>query len=117
LQLDSLEYCRIANDIYKRLESLPDGLDETYDRILSKIKDEDRKWAIRVLECLAFSARLMRLEEVDEVVAFNLDSGQFDQRLPHPLAVLEICSSLITISSGTDEMRGKSNNKISNETI
>jgi hypothetical protein len=108
LQLDSLEYCRIASDVYKRLESLPDGLDETYDRILSKIKDEDRKWAIRVLECLSFSARLMTLKEVSEVVAFNPDSGQFDQWLPNPLAILEICSSLITISRATDKMRGKS---------
>jgi hypothetical protein len=84
---------------------------------LSKIKDEDRKWALRVLECLAFSARLMTLEEVGEVVAFNPDSGQFDQRLPDPLAILEICSSLITTSSRTDKMKGKSDSKINNETI
>jgi hypothetical protein len=117
LQLDSLAFCRVANDVYKRLESLPKGLDETYDRILSKIEGEDCKWAIRVLECLAFSARLMTLEEVAEVVAFNPDNGQFDQRLPDPLAVLEICSSLITISIGTDKMKGKSDCKINNETI
>jgi hypothetical protein len=117
LQLDSLEYCRIANDVSQCLESLPEGLDETYDRILSKIKREDRKWVIRVLECLAFSARLMTLEEVGEVVAFNPDSGQFDQRLPNSLTILEICSSLITIPSGTDKMKGKSDSKINDETI
>jgi hypothetical protein len=117
LQLDSLECCRIANDVYRCLESLPEGLDETYDRILAKIKGEDCKWAIRVLECLAFSARPMTLEEVGEVVAFNPDSGQFDQWLPDPLAVLEICSSLITISSETDKMKGKSNGKINNKSI
>ena len=111
LQLDSLASCRIANDVYQRLESLPRGLDETYDRILSKIQDEDSKWAVRILECLAFSARLMTLEEVAEVVAFNPDSRQFDQRLPDPLAILDICSSLITISSGTDKMKGKSDSK------
>ena len=83
---------------------------------MSKIKGEDRKWAVRVLKCLAFSARLMTLEEVAEVVAFNPDSGQFDQRLPNHLAILEICSSLITISSGTDTMKGKSDSKINNET-
>ena len=91
-------------------------MDETYDRILSKIKGEDRKWAVRVLECLAFSADLMTLEEVAEVVAFNPDSGQFDQRLPNPLAILEICSSLITISSETDKMKGKCDAKINNKT-
>ena len=62
-----------------------------------QIKGQDRKWAVRVLECLAFSARLMTLEEVAEVVAFNPDSGQFDKEFPNPLAVLEICASLITI--------------------
>jgi len=117
LQLDSLECCRIAQDVDECLESLPEGLDETYDRILSKITGQDRKWAIRILQCLAFSARLMTLNEVGEVVAFNPDNGQFNQRLPNPKAVLEICSSLITISSGTGEMEGKSESKICNNPI
>ena len=117
MQLDSLEYCRIAKEVYERLESLPEGLDETYDRTLSKIQGEDCKRAVRMLECLAFSARLMTLEEVHEVVAYNPDNGQFDEKLSNPEALLEICSSLITISNGTDISKGKSESKVNNEKI
>jgi hypothetical protein len=50
----------------------------------------------------------MTLEDVDELVGFTPESGEFDQRLPDPLAVLEVCSSLIATSSGMDKMKGKS---------
>jgi ankyrin repeat domain-containing protein 50 len=121
LQLDSLECCRTPEDVYECLESLPEGLDETYDRILLKIKGGDSKWAVKALQCLTFSARQMTLKEVADVIAFNPDSGLHDEKLPNPLAVLDICSSLVTISSGgvkaTTKLKGKSEHSMDREIV
>jgi hypothetical protein len=90
------------------LKSLPKDLDETYNRILQRIREEDHDYAVKALQCLAFSARPMTLEEVAEVIAFNVDTGQFDETLDDPRDILEICSCLITISSSAgDERKGR----------
>ena len=111
LQLDSLKLCRSQAKVRETLASLPKDLDETYDRILSKIRDDDYEYAYGSLQFLAFSARPMTVEEVAEVAAFNCRSERFD-KLDNPLDVLEICSSLVTISNrtagSTDQSKGES---------
>jgi ankyrin repeat protein len=89
----------------KSLATLPATLDQTYDRILSAIHKDDAEYAISILRWLTFSARPLTVEEVAEVVAIDVARDPVfdrDEVLEDPLEVLDICSSLVTIT--VDEM-------------
>jgi hypothetical protein len=75
-------------------------LDQTYDRILSAISEEDSKHVIRILQWLIFSARPLSVEEVAEVVAIDIARDPIfdrDEVLEDPLEALNICSSLVAV--------------------
>lgn len=98
----------------KALATLPRTLNDTYARILSNIDEDYQQYALHILQWLAFSARPMHLKEICEVVAIDVNENpQFDpqRRLRDPQDVVEICSSLITLthrSSGNTEIDQKS---------
>ncbi|CAN9382993.1 unnamed protein product [Alternaria alternata] len=86
----------------KSLATLPQTLDQTYDRILASIFEEDRAYAMRILQWLTFSARSLTVEQVAEVVALDVDREPVfdrDEVLTDPLEALDICSSLVTITT------------------
>jgi hypothetical protein len=86
----------------KSLATLPQTLDQTYDRILSRINEEHSEYAIRILQWLTFSARPLSVKEVAEVVAINVTRDPAfdrDEALEDPLEALNICSSLVTITT------------------
>jgi hypothetical protein len=90
----------------KSLASLPQTLDQTYDRILTGISEEDCKYAMRILQWLTFSARPLSVEEIAEVVAIDVTRDQVfdrDEVLEDPLEALNICSSLVTITANKAE--------------
>jgi hypothetical protein len=92
----------------KSLASLPLTLDQTYDRILSSISEERSDYAMRILQWLTFSARLLSVEEIAEVVAIDVArEPAFDPNevSEDPLEALEICSSLVTITKNEAEGR------------
>lgn len=85
----------------KALKSLPNTLDETYARILRNIDEIWSQSVARILEWLVFSATPLRLTEVAELVAIDIDEDPpFDpnRRLPEPKDILTMCSSLITMT-------------------
>ena len=99
----------------KSLASLPRTLDQTYDRILSAISDEHSNYAIRILQWLTFSARPLSVEEVAEVVAIDVardPAFDRDEVLEDPLEVLDICSSLVTITTNEVDRRSGSAQRI-----
>ncbi|KFY95523.1 hypothetical protein V500_02750 [Pseudogymnoascus sp. VKM F-4518 (FW-2643)] len=101
-QLDTLGKCRNRLMLRHALTTLPPTLDETYDRILCAINEEDSEYAVRILRWLAFSSRPLLVEEISEVVAINPDRDPMfnqDEVLEDPLEILDICSSLITITT------------------
>ncbi|KAL5376601.1 hypothetical protein DPSP01_010394 [Paraphaeosphaeria sporulosa] len=105
-QLDRLGKCRNRAMLRKSLATLPPTLDQTYDCILSAISEEDSDYAIRILQWLTFSERPMSVEEIAEAVA--LDSARDpafdrDEVLEDPLEVLNICSSLVTLTVVEEE--------------
>jgi hypothetical protein len=104
LQLDELAKCHHRPGVKNRLKSLPRDLNETYDRIVSKISDDDRDYAVKVLQCLAYSVYSMTLEEVGEVVAVNYSA---EDGLDNALVILDICSSLVTLVASIDEPENK----------
>jgi hypothetical protein len=101
-QLDTLGKCCNRLQLRKSLATLPPTLDETYNRILCAIDDENSEYTVRILRWLAFSSRPLLLEEIAEVIAIN--SGRdpaFDSQevLEDPSDVSRICSSLVTIAT------------------
>ena len=88
-------------DIRKALKQLPKTLDETYDRILSNIADEDRRDAYSAMQLLVISFRPLTIDEVAEAIAVDCENDIFepeDHRLGDVYDLLTICSSLITLS-------------------
>ena len=87
------------------LEELPESLDETYERMLKDISDNNREYACRLLHCLTVAIRPLTVEELAEVLAFDLDMGQGSIPKFHAdwrwkdqeYAVLSTCSSLISV--------------------
>ncbi|KAH9880790.1 hypothetical protein IAQ61_001084 [Plenodomus lingam] len=101
-QLDTLETCCNQTMLRKSLATLPRTLDQTYERILSAISDEYSEYAMRILRWLTFSARPLSVEEIAEVVAIDVardPAFDRDEVLEDPLEALNICSSLVTITS------------------
>ncbi|KAL8809823.1 MAG: hypothetical protein Q9200_003089 [Gallowayella weberi] len=100
-QLDELRNCRSLVQLHNVLNSLPKTLDATYERILCKIGESDRIYARKILQWLAFSVRSLSLEEIVEVTAIDIDSVPMcaaERRLQDVQDVLEICSSLVTVT-------------------
>jgi ankyrin repeat protein len=100
-QLDTLAQCRNRAMLRKSLATLPQTLDQTYDRILTAISEQDHKFAMHILQWLTFSARPMSVEEIAEVVAIDVarePAFDRDEVLEDPLEALNICSSLVTVT-------------------
>ena len=80
------------------LNSLPETLDETYDRILCQIDPLFKREVLHILQWLTCSLRPLSLNEVAEIVAFDIDSDDKfngENRLAEPEDVLNMCSSLV----------------------
>ena len=92
-------------NVRRILEKLPKTLDETYDRMLKNINENNQDDARRLLHCLAVSARPLRVEELAEIFTFDFDAAEGSIPKFHPdrrprnqeHAILSICSSLIAI--------------------
>jgi ankyrin repeat protein len=101
-QLEVLRHCFPAN-LRHTLEELPKSLDETYKRILNEINNANRVHAFRLLQCLTVALRPLRVEELAEVLAFDLTTGGLPKLNAswrwedQEEAVLSACSSLVSI--------------------
>ena len=100
-----LRHC-LAPSLRDQLNALPKSLDATYERVLDEIHSTNQgRHAHRLLQCLTVAMRPLRVEELAEVLAFELDTAERDLPKYHPEwrwedqehAVLSACSSLITI--------------------
>ena len=101
-QLEVLRYCFPSN-LRRILEELPKSLDDTYKRILREINNANQVHAYRLLQCLTVASRPLRVEELAEVLAFDLSPGgvprlNADWRWENEEeAVLSACSSLVSV--------------------
>ena len=101
-QLDRLRRC-LSPRIRQALNELPETLDETYERTLLDIGEENWAYAHRLFQCIVVALRPLRVEELAEFLAFKSDTGggltfQRDWRPKNPRdTVLSTCSSLISI--------------------
>ena len=103
-QLQTLRHA-VQPNVQRILEKLPKTLDETYERMLRNINENNQEHARRLFHCLAISFRPLHVEELAEILAFNFDAAEAsvpkfhpDRRPKNPEhTILSICSSLISI--------------------
>lgn len=95
-QLDSIARARTIREVRRALASLPQGLDETYNRILLQIPETDEDLFRKLLVWLAFSFLPLTLEELWEAIAIEPGSSSIDDesrlRSPHDLVALGTAS-------------------------
>jgi hypothetical protein len=104
-QLTTLRSCKDPEDVDDALSELPEGLDDTYDRILNNIvREKDKKRAQYVFQLLAVSYRSLTVEEVTAAITVDCDREvpvvNPKKKMFNPYEILNICSSLVEISSG-----------------
>ena len=108
-QLAYLRHC-LPGRIRRALDHLPKSLDETYERTLEDIGDQNWEYAHRLFQCVAAASRPLRVEELTEFLAFDFEAESTpeyleDWRPEDPgHAVLSTCSSLLTVV-GMDDSR------------
>ena len=107
-QLEMLRHC-LAPSLRHQLNQLPTSLDETYERVLKEIESTGQgRHARRLLHCLTVAMRPLQVEELAEVLTFDLDVAKGEIPRFHPewrwedqeQAVLSACSSLIAVVVG-----------------
>ena len=105
-QLETLRHA-VQPDVRGALEKLPKTLEETYERILEAITENNREQARRLFNCLAVAVRPLRVEELAEILSFDFDEAHgaiptFRRPDDQIDAVLSACSSLIVIVNDGD---------------
>ena len=105
-QLEALRRS-VQPDVRGVLEKLPKTLDETYERMLEDITENNREQARRLFHCLAVAVRPLRVEELAEVLSFDFDEAQgtiptFRRQENQIEAILSACSGLIAIVNDGD---------------
>ena len=99
--MDRLRRC-LSPRIRRALDELPETLDETYERTLLDIDEENWAYAHRLFQCIVVARRPLLVEELAEFLAFKSEEGglTFEEnwRPENPRdTVLSTCSSLIAI--------------------
>jgi hypothetical protein len=95
----------IRSTVRQFVNALPDGLDETYERVLMGIPKTNQRHVQRVLRCLAVAIRPLRVEELAQILADDPDGiegevAMLDADSPpedQEQELLSACPSLITI--------------------
>ena len=84
-QLEVLRHCFPAN-LRRTLKELPRSLDETYNRILNEISNANHEHAYRLLQFLMVARSPLRVEELADVLAVDLNAGG-NPKVEHGLTV------------------------------
>jgi ankyrin repeat protein len=106
-QLEVLRHC-FPPSVRHILEELPESLDETYERILRRIRKPNQGLAHRLMQCLVAAIRPLRVEELAEVLAVDFHADEIPMLNPgwrweyQEEAVMSACSSLVAIVKDGD---------------
>ncbi|KAL2820313.1 Pfs, NACHT and ankyrin domain protein [Aspergillus granulosus] len=106
-QLGNLARCRHEAAMEEALASLPQDLNETYQRTIANIPTELKSDAIRLLQFLVHSKRPLKLDEAMEVIATQIENEpqgfNIKRRLFCETDLLDYCPGLMTVVNATDK--------------
>jgi hypothetical protein len=108
-QLNILRQCYKKRDLLRALDSLPQDLESTYERILLQIPREYADDASVVFMVMSCASRPILLEEAADIIAVDLASGSFDpqDRPNDPSSILAICSTLLSAVEPRSDVLGE----------
>ena len=101
-QLAYLRHC-LPGRIRRALDEIPESLDETYERTLEDIGEQNWEYAHLLFQCVAAASRPLSVVELAEFLAFDFEAESTpeyleDWRPEDPgRAVFSTCSSLLTV--------------------
>ncbi|KAF7921112.1 uncharacterized protein EAE97_011380 [Botrytis byssoidea] len=109
VQFQLEELCRMETDatIVKALQNLPRNLEETYDRLLGRIIEiERREFVKRMFDWIVCSCRPLHMDELREAIAFTVGDKSWDAtKIPNDLRrLIRACGNLIVIDEVTLEV-------------
>lgn len=93
--------------IVKALQNLPRNLEETYDRLLGRIIEiERREFVRRMFDWIICSCRPLHMDELREAIAFTIGDKSWDAtKIPNDLRrLIRACGNLIMIDEETLEV-------------
>ena len=97
--IDTLNRCVTLKEVQRALDNLPEGLDETYERILLAIdtKTREGQLALRALVWLVAALRPLHIDELMEGLSIDLERRTLDFSMGpmHRDALLDACGSLV----------------------
>ncbi|KAH0360135.1 Pfs, NACHT and ankyrin domain protein, partial [Aureobasidium melanogenum] len=114
-QLQELSECLDKPAVRRMLQTLPNDLNETYDRILQNIPRPRVPNAIKLLQLLTFSTRSLSLREVIDAMATEPDMDlpfDLENRISPPEAIIGYCSSLVRIADAPGDSYTRKHSKI-----
>jgi len=87
----------------KQLAKLPKDLNETYDRILGRIQEQDREDAVKLFQWLAFSIRPLTLSELAEAIQVDFESQYLPwfnskRRYDDAEDILRVCPGFVSMN-------------------
>ncbi len=109
LHIDSLSSENNRRHLRRALETLPEKLDDTYDRTWQRIQSQSRSkvdCANQILSWVIFAQRPIGLEELRCALAVELQDSYLDEEaLPERGYLLSVCGGLIVISEDKETVR------------
>ena len=100
LQIDELEGCDNVRDLETQLDALPDGLNASYEKILSRFTRKQRDKAIHILTCLSMAPRTLKISEVANSLQLEPDAATriASDLKPRPEVVTNMLSGLVIVN-------------------
>jgi hypothetical protein len=104
--------------ILEALDSLPSTVDKMYDQAISRIKDEHRQLAYRVLSWVLYSNRPLTMVELQHALAFQGESAEIDPNvLDDGVFILSICCGLVILEQQSEYFASTSDSLEPNEVL
>lgn len=107
--MDALAKKHNLRQVRKALLDLPEEINETYDDAMKRIFDQHKdssQLAIRALSWIVCAKRPLKIGELLEALAVDLDDKEYDEEaMFHQDLVLSVCAGLVTIEKETDLVR------------
>lgn len=109
LHLASLASKHSLSKVRKSLDTIPEHLDGVYDEAMLRIEQQtkdDAELAVSVLAWISCAQRPLRIIELLQALAVDLDEDMLDpEAMPDVTTLVDICAGLITIDESSDVIR------------
>ncbi|OAL25983.1 hypothetical protein AYO22_04610 [Fonsecaea multimorphosa] len=109
LHMDAVSLAHSVEDVIQTLDTLPHGLEVSYQRALQRIRDQvpkDAELAFRILSWLSHALRPLKLEELQHGFAVQTGQGEFPRtRIIDAEILIEVCCGIVTIEASNRAIR------------